>query len=154
MRFQSTLPSGSDGGFQSSSYPLGYFNPRSQAGATCNPLFFAFIIPLFQSTLPSGSDKIDPIIGSAIGNFNPRSQAGATCGGNLPEDGASYFNPRSQAGATGAANFTLYTQYDFNPRSQAGATQSTSPAHVAYKISIHAPKRERRHITNTICLIL
>ena len=75
--FQSTLPCGSDASPSFRARSMGYFNPRSLAGATReNPL--AIILLLFQSTLPCGSDSLQAMGYTMRPHFNPRSLAGAT----------------------------------------------------------------------------
>ena len=101
IRFQSTLPRGSDHRECCALHLSRYFNPRSLAGATA--LLFSPIKcrKRFQSTLPRGSDYFPtPIKASSAAisihapsrerpsplttqrhhfqNFNPRSLAGAT----------------------------------------------------------------------------
>ena len=78
LKFQSTLPHGSDRGEASSRCRAVHFNPRSLAGATC------FAREAICITI----------------NFNPRSLAGATDTICFSIIFLSNFNPRSLAGAT------------------------------------------------------
>ena len=56
IRFQSTLPCGSDNICYTIYNGWRYFNPRSLAGATCGILRKGNTLLVFQSTLPCGSD--------------------------------------------------------------------------------------------------
>ena len=55
LRFQSTLPCGSDQQVVASQIDAAHFNPRSLAGATEEKSYSRFL-GKFQSTLPCGSD--------------------------------------------------------------------------------------------------
>ncbi len=78
-------------------------------------------------------------------NFNPRSPKGATHYGDVGIFVVNDFNPRSPKGATSAAMFLPILSDYFNPRSPKGATYThlDNPGFPG-KISIHAPRRERR----------
>ena len=138
LLFQSTLPCGSDDG---GSTPLAYFSE-------------------FQSTLPYGSDLGQTIITKVralisihaplrerrqcfthflgIFNFNPRSN-------DAPM--RPHFNPRSLAGATDCSCLLIFRRIHFNPRSLAGATAVQLDLVRVRHISIHAPLRERPHLS-------
>ena len=121
LRFQSTLPRGSDHRRRYQRSVLSYFNPRSLAGATgwsdesTDSAYISIHAPsrerltrcyigslniLFQSTLPRGSD-VSP-------------------------------------------SFGMEGYCDFNPRSLVGATYRREHQFHSIVISIHAPSRERR----------
>ena len=101
---------------------LGYFNPRSLAGATYNGKE-CFLVTVISIHAPSRERlKMAGLRITAQKNFNPRSLAGATLTAVSPPTVHANFNPRSLAGATISYVFAMYRQ----------------------KISIHAPSRERR----------
>ena len=175
LKFQSTLPQGSD----LSSEPTGrnglHFNPRSRKGATVL-LYSLWIMLIFQSTLPQGSDNILETQLTVGKNFNPRSRKGATSRKlklikqkrisihaparerlvqlqhrlvSVPN-----FNPRSRKGATfNTLNFFMEDK-NFNPRSRKGATWNDIFYSRFYRISIHAPARERHTHNSTISVNL
>ena len=123
LRFQSTLPRGSDSSFSSITLTSFNFNPRSLAGATISAKTQISSSFRFQSTLPRGSDEdslISPFSLSLFQSTLPR-------GSDLP-----------------SGLHQRYGRY-FNPRSLAGATISFSIEPVMVGISIHAPSRERQH---------
>ena len=144
IRFQSTLPHGSDSINGLVSDSVTHFNPRSLTGATFAVLNKPIYSPPFQSTLPHGSDI------SAVYPYPPAQR---------------YFNPRSLTGATPLAAIQIslplisihapsrerlfkfpkkVKKYSyFNPRSLTGATICIKCLRRVYIISIHAPSRER-----------
>ena len=121
VRFQSTLPRGSD--------------------TRCIVITCSYF--LFQSTLPRGSDYPGCQSTEGLYYFNPRSLAGATqpyksC---LPDD--SNFNPRSLAGATALSHRRcLFLRISIHAPSR----ERPNRINLAFRtivISIHAPSRER-----------
>ena len=90
-------------------------------------LVFDLSATLFQSTLPRGSD-----------------QAMMICWRNNP-----YFNPRSLAGATSSGNIISSTYAKFQSTFPRGSdTLQEVGVEVIHAISIHAPSRERRDLSD------
>ena len=100
MKFQSSLPRGSDRITPYCYVKSGYFNPRSLAGAT-RQLQKSEQMENISILAPSRERLFENI-------FNP-----------TPE----HFNPRSLAGATYCPLAVILPHCNFNPRSLAGATQ-------------------------------
>ena len=121
LRFQSTLPRGSDHKRNLHAYQNWYFNPRSLAGATSDLQNYYDMIAEFQSTLPRGSDEIPFYIYYDTETFQS----------TLPR------------GSDLAFILLDRRHLDFNPRSLAGATPLLDKLILRLKISIHAPSRER-----------
>ena len=142
VKFQSTLPRGSDSEALKLARAYKNFNPRSLAGATVfnelsevkkynfNPRSLAgatilsschLIVSLFQSTLPRGSDRY----------FHP------------PSMRRLYFNPRSLAGATEKADEVVQSYTPFQSTLPRGSDAKLSSHFSLMRISIHAPSRER-----------
>ncbi len=96
----------------------------------------------FQSTLPRGSD-ISSISSWLIASyFNPRSLAGATFFCTIFFDCNSYFNPRSLAGATDNDG-NIGIKFRFQSTLPRGSDLRFISSNAAFRISIHAPSRER-----------
>ena len=121
IRFQSTLPRGSDSIIIRLAVLRSDFNPRSLAGATADPENPAAWLQ-FQSTLPRGSDAAPDIQYVCCYNFNPRSLAGATYGFNVV-GAVTFISIHAPLRARHACLLLLFgRQPNFNPRSLAGAT--------------------------------
>ena len=119
----------------------------------------------FQSTLPRGSDlTISSLCRAASSNFNPRSLAGATVWYSIYKQNKvisihapsrerhyptivyvlqSLFQSTLPRGSDGKHHHHQHIHSDFNPRSLAGATTPLHHPFQYYRISIHAPSRER-----------
>ena len=104
-----------------SSRPM-QFQSTLPCGSDTSALYMRSGLPVFQSTLPCGSDTAGNSHSAADINFNPRSLAGATL--SLRHGGLRY---RFQS--------TLPCGSDY---SRSGIVRCP------YRISIHAPLRERR----------
>ena len=80
--------------------------------------------------------------GLLLTNFNPRSLAGATYDKkyNRRNDEFQSTLPR---GSDNGAKYKIPRYYHFNPRSLAGATLFSRVFFNFFRISIHAPSRER-----------
>ena len=145
LKFQSTLPHGSDLPRGLCFDVFGHFNPRSLTGATeyVNGYGYTFKISIhapsrerlscfwrlsckiqFQSTLPHGSDPA------------PRS--------GLPK--IYIFQSTLPHGSDNGTLFLRYCRKNFNPRSLTGATDEFMECLLYNTISIHAPSRERHSI--------
>ena len=132
MKFQSTLPCGSDLYRQGKMGTRTYFNPRSLAGATHwqgNAQAVTCIsihAPLRERHRCLIPCQMHPL------NFNPRSLAGATM-----------------------SHWVFFSHWsNFNPRSLAGATGCIKEVMPMLRISIHAPLRERRLTPYTIASVI
>ena len=127
MKFQSTLPYGSDFILRRVKAACRHFNPRSLTGAT---ILHAVSLPLwlrFQSTLPYGSDAAPLGAVKLPGNFNPRSLTGATiCRNPGRADGLISIHAPLRERQLFHACFNFFC-----------------------RISIHAPLRERRLLYGT-----
>ena len=122
VRFQSTLPHGSDLRQDIDVLTVFYFNPRSLTGATYKVTHFMHNRVI---SIHAPSRERPGSISAAFFNlvyFNPRSLTGATYIPSSSITASLNFNPRSLTGATGGVvngyNFVVY----FNPRSLTGAT--------------------------------
>ena len=122
------------------------FNPRPLAGATpWTSWLFTFCLisihaPLRGRHYRSRGPADHP-------DFNPRPLAGATCIFWTSQAGLLDFNPRPLAGATPFGDNVVQLVHDFNPRPLAGATNGLQVVVDFQGISIHAPLRGRRAIT-------
>ena len=146
IKFQSTLPHGSDPSSPSARPGFRYFNPRSLTGATiilfcsCAKQEISIHAPSrerltalikyihsikFQSTLPHGSDLMQQVNSGLCWQFQSTLPHGS--------DLLSKTERRMLA-------------CDFNPRSLTGATLFTTFYNFYRPISIHAPSRERLFI--------
>ena len=100
LKFQSTLPCGSDYKTEKNIYAENYFNPRSLAGATQRFFDLGYIFFRFQSTLPCGSDQFRTTFFLVCVKF----QSTLPCGSDYRRQSygryRAHFNPRSLAGAT------------------------------------------------------
>ena len=129
----------------------GYFNPRSQTGATTPRSVSSMPMFEFQSTLPNGSDNTSVVKNYEHSNFNPRSQTGATACPSSNCYKSVNFNPRSQTGAT----------YFYVYKTQLQKFQSTLPngsdgKHAQYRIQKSCKVSNNYlyilHITPFICI--
>ena len=107
--FQSTLPRGSDQTVAVYSPDVGYFNPRSLAGATLRCPYFLYKVCRFQSTLPRGSDK-EAFINAIAGQISIHAPSRERQTLLTHSNSLSYFNPRSLAGATPMQMLTQMAQ--------------------------------------------
>ena len=130
IKFQSTLPCGSDTVVLSASLRPLLFQSTLPCGSDWQVLFQRHPVTRFQSTLPCGSDDNLPCHFVTAGRF----QSTLPCGSDS-------ITRRGNAESS-----------NFNPRSLAGATQPDTAAQQQQTISIHAPLRERRTFENE-CII-
>ena len=131
IKFQSTLPRGSDFSDNFSTGTAADFNPRSLAGATM--LQAKQCLPNF--------------------NFNPRSLAGATITRANRINSPLQFQSTLPRGSDSLLSGRCCCAANFNPRSLAGATYHSSTSAVSKAaISIHAPSRERLPLSYLIKL--
>ena len=143
IRFQSTLPCGSDAYMVPVLDILTNFNPRSLAGATLTSLSM-YIIQCISIHAPLRERR--PVPRRAFWRFlisihaplrerhkyvetkmiKVKFQSTLPCGSDVALACAVHasrnFNPRSLAGATSIAIFWVSSSFYFNPRSLAGAT--------------------------------
>ena len=100
MKFQSTLPRGSDHSSLGSCLVRVDFNPRSLAGATVATRANSVALRLFQSTLPRGSDRVRSQFGRTQTSFQSTLPRGSDALNIILANILQNFNPRSLAGAT------------------------------------------------------
>ncbi len=97
---------------------------------------------VFQSTLPRGSDPREGRVCWYTYDFNPRSREGAT---HLTAafSAAHRFQSTLPQGSDGDFSSLYSIHPHFNPRSRKGATFHGIRDSGSFRISIHAPARER-----------
>ena len=146
LRFQSTLPRGSD---VVSCCGFGYLRISIHAPSRerLTRSLTAAGFQRFQSTLPRGSDlgKLQvPKVSRLFQSTLPRGSdmlARCPCGHQIK------FQSTLPRGSDGVQYKRRSNNMDFNPRSLAGATYHLSGKNTLVRISIHAPSRERPYAT-------
>ena len=138
IKFQSTLPHGSDITIRPKPLQSRNFNPRSLTGATSTATGINLIISLFQSTLPHGSDAARHAATVANQHFNPRSLTGATRADLTYQQGIN-ISIHAPSRERRSCPWLWYFFYDFNPRSLTGATASLSMGNGRYAFQSTLP---------------
>ena len=142
IKFQSTLPRGSDFQIFCRQGNQPDFNPRSLAGATIHYWTNQSRYTAISIHAPSRERPSNTIIRNLWHDFNPRSLVGATntlATREINNIISIHAPSRERHFVSGCGKKTL----NFNPRSLAGATIRALNLPNVNRISIHAPSRER-----------
>ena len=173
--FQSTLPRGSDAGYNLFRSPTLEFQstlPRgsdiTQPSLADQTFAISIHAPSRERLLRNHDQEARVIISihapsrerrrfdgrpSGRTNFNPRSLAGATGWSSCGISVRKHFNPRSLAGATPGGRRFLCNNRAFQSTLPRGSDAKLTPKQARFCISIHAPSRERRRPNATAATV-